>query len=215
MADNYLEKKMDDYRRGVNRSPRRSVVSSPAGVQELAIEPGRVALFVEDYVLLEVLVTTFRRYRFRVAFAWSDRRAGASLAQSSGALYVPVDDAASVDGLRFLIDTVDKRWEGVDAFITDIPACVNSLSDGVRVAPDIKNVKKVLVTARSNSEQYEAMADCNLTTIILPDKVKTESVAVARTALLLMSPLAAAVTSVVVEPGDGLTSLRGSSVDIY
>lgn len=189
MADNYLEKKMDDYRRGVSNPPRRSVASPPRVAQTDIIQPLRVALLIADSQFLESLVATLRKYQHKVAFAASDPREGTRLAQSHGALFIPVTSIASPTAVRFLHDTVISRWSSIDAVITDLPFCINELH----------GIKTILFAKASPSDSITGDCADKIRKVILSDNGGiVDYMALSQTALLLLSPLSEAISSVIV-----------------
>lgn len=113
MADNYLEKKMEEHRRGtVVKTVRRL---SPPGERR-----GTVSLKIDE---LRVLVTDaseengaaiVKRLRYagcKVAFASGDDKAGRNLAQESGARHYPMTFNGSV------IDDIVRVWGGIDVLV--------------------------------------------------------------------------------------------------
>lgn len=95
MADNYLEKRMEDYRRSQGAAARR-----PAGAVS---RPGRVIVaypavrvLVADGCTTEgqAIIEAMRRMQCRVAFTGDDADAGTRLARSSGAQFHPASTPA-------------------------------------------------------------------------------------------------------------------------
>lgn len=114
MADNYLEKRMDDYRRSrtgarvaVTARPRNSFVARMPAVRVLMLctDPAGFPLRSVASVLSPCGV--------RVAFMAGDRGEGTDIAQSSGALYLPLHSIS--DALAEL----KARWGGIDMVIAD------------------------------------------------------------------------------------------------
>ncbi len=94
MADNYLEKRMEDYRRRGARPFRRP-------------EPDKAAFVVDgDAATVERLRATGE---WHVAFADPDVKRGRALAQRTGARHYPVDPT-DADALRRAIDDTRARW---------------------------------------------------------------------------------------------------------
>ncbi|MDE7386449.1 MAG: hypothetical protein K2N28_04870 [Muribaculaceae bacterium] len=105
MADNYLERRMDEYRRSQQGATVKHVRPTLS-----TLRPGQVAV---DYPPQRVLVTAgttpdgqaivklFRQFACRVAFTApdSDRAAATRLAQLTGAQYHPGQADAAVDRL--------------------------------------------------------------------------------------------------------------------
>ena len=112
MADNYLEKKMEEHVRGVHTTARRAPTFIPAGsvcfnLGELRV---LVAGFGQQPELAAAIVRAYRRAACRVAFIFGDRRAGASLAQESGSRHYPYGD----DAMARVEADLGKVWGGVD-----------------------------------------------------------------------------------------------------
>lgn len=125
MADNYLEKKMDDYRRGNNNSlPRRRSSFSSGNLPALPIVAHRIALIVENQSLLEALLAAFQQIGgLKTAFVGADYRQGNLLAQTRGALFVRIP-AFSPEASTQLFAETATRWGGVDAIISDKVNCL-------------------------------------------------------------------------------------------
>lgn len=183
MADNYLEKKMEDYRRGVNNmSPRRShnPVSKAAG---LFPEQLRIALVINDMGLLEKLLCEFQHYgNLKTAFTCNDPKAGSRLAQSTSSLFVPYRNGNACENP--VTDIMSQRWGGTDAIVTDN-------EDFAKSHPEIRVIK----LCHGSPEPSAANPD-NMTKVYCAD-YNTDLSALARLMpLLLLSPasIIAAVT---------------------
>ncbi len=106
MADNYLEKKMDDYRRGAVQShrPRRS-------------SPDKTAKSI--YVIngcspeSEKEIVSLRKAGHRVAFSSIDLKAGRKLAQETGSQHHYIDARDSIK-LQQSLDYVAEKWGKID-----------------------------------------------------------------------------------------------------
>ncbi len=114
MADNYLEKKMDEYRRGLLSAPARRK-TTPSGYARgcasfLPFPVGVKILMLTDSASeteLKALVDA----GCRVAFTGNDRKEGKSIAQSCGAQFHPVF-AGDEDAVRRSMDLIKTRWRG-------------------------------------------------------------------------------------------------------
>lgn len=120
MADNYLERRMEDYRAGRLRTQSRPPVkgSAAAPVPELAAM--RVFLLtpsVSSSPRAEALVRLLRSQGCRVAFTDTDAAAGNRLAQATGAQCHPVD-CADEEAVARSREIIIRRWGGIDATIT-------------------------------------------------------------------------------------------------
>lgn len=113
MADNYLEKKMDDYRRGSLRTAPRvhSGATSPWRMSKLRVFVGGN---VDELTL--AVVTRLVACGCRVAFCEEDLKAGRAAAQASGALHLPVS-SGQAESLRRGRDMAAGHWDGVDAYL--------------------------------------------------------------------------------------------------
>lgn len=128
MADNYLEKKMDDYRRGITSKVSRRSSSTSAGNGAVEIKPGRIGLLIGDVQLLQAALTVLQRIAgLKIAFVGTDYREGRRLAQASGSLFVPVS-SLGVAAHQPLLDAAAGRWGGLDLVVTDFPDDIPSAS---------------------------------------------------------------------------------------
>lgn len=116
MADNYLEKRMEEYRAG-KLAPKagKSYVARQrkAGEFVVAFPPMSVLVLCEDAALVSRVCSCFRKADFQVAFCMTDRREGTRIAQSAGCRFYPVDsgDAGQLNGV---VDDLADCWGAVD-----------------------------------------------------------------------------------------------------
>lgn len=121
MADNYLEKQMEDYRAGKLAPKMRGVhvASAPSrnpGDFVMTFPQLRVVLLGGDVRFVEVLARLFRNVECRVALCSPDSKSYTPLAQSTGCRYYPFDPA--IEAKRFaVIDDLTARWGGVDVVV--------------------------------------------------------------------------------------------------
>lgn len=143
MADNYLEKKMEDYRRGnLNRLPRQRSSMGSGNVPVLPVQSQRIALVVRNRVVREALLVAFQQIGgLKVAFLGSDYREGNVLAQKYGALFVGGSVSDSMDGL---LAQASKRWGGIDVVVADDESCLNDVAE-----------KQVLINFETNQTQID------------------------------------------------------------
>ena len=142
MADNYLEKKMEEHRRGTAaRSVARRL--TPVGERRgsVSFKIGELRILVDDASpeTGRAIVRRLREAGCKVAFSADDERAGRSLAQSSGARFYPSSFGDSVYG-----DLV-KIWGGVDMLITSGLTQIDSV-----------DVKRVIVVSESSEVAHAA-----------------------------------------------------------
>lgn len=110
MADNYLERRMEDLRNG-NIS--RSLSPHRPGSSPSALTGMRVLVCDATGDAGVELVRKFRKAGCRTAFLSVDRKAGNLLAQESGARFYPCDSisAEAVDVARA---DLRRHWKGID-----------------------------------------------------------------------------------------------------
>lgn len=121
MADNYLEKHMEDYRAGKLAPKTRAVhvASAPSrnpGDFVMAFPQLRVVLLGGDVRFVEVLARLFRDVECRVALCSPDSKSFTPLAQSIGCRYYPFDPAVEAKRLA-VIDDLTAKWSGVDVVV--------------------------------------------------------------------------------------------------
>lgn len=185
MADNYLEKKMEDYRRGVNNmSPRRShnFASKADG-----LFPGqlRIALVINDMGLLEKLLCEFQHHgNLKTAFSCNDPKAGSRLAQFTSSLFVPYRNGNEDENP--VVDIMSQRWGGTDVIVTDNDDFAKSHSE-----------IRVVKLSQGSPEPGAANPD-NMTTVYCADH-NTDLSAVARLMPLLLASPASIIASLTVK----------------
>ena len=117
MADNYLERRMEEYRNGtLAQSLRRSVAmtrkrskSRYEALRVLVVSPSLNA----D---AEKLIRTFAARRCRISFASDSRAAGNALAQSCGARFYPTDEMSD-KAIANTAESAAKHYGRLDAII--------------------------------------------------------------------------------------------------
>lgn len=109
MADNYLEKRMDDYRQG-RLSPGTSRAASPLSRSAKSEMAGRSVLIV-NAVDAEPLIRLLRSVDCRVAFMGTDAKAGNKLAQATGSRFLPMADVDAA------VAHLTAAWGGVNHII--------------------------------------------------------------------------------------------------
>lgn len=122
MADNYLERRMEDYRAGRLNAPlrRKANPHSAAPTSEAALSSSRVLILspsASASARVKALIDMLRAAGCRVAFTDSDARGGQALACASGAQCHPIDfrDEAAMERSR---EIIIRRWGGIDMTLT-------------------------------------------------------------------------------------------------
>lgn len=115
MADNYLEKKMEEHRQGAMRKPLAHRLS-PAGNRRgtVALKIDELRVLVDGSVSTEMIAAIVRKLRnagCRVAFVSGEDRFGRELSQSTGSRFYPKSTAGN------LIADIKNAWGGIDVVI--------------------------------------------------------------------------------------------------
>lgn len=186
MADNYLEKRMDDYRRGVNKTSSRRYHNNTPSNKLIAVAPQRMMLLIEDKELLAALLSEFAGVtELKVAFAGSDSKEGNRLAQACGALFVGVKgyDCHCIGEAR---DVIAQRWGGIDTVITDRPDCAG-----------LPEIRRTILYAANKSDISDSGTDTkgNVAKVILPE-APYDCRSIAKMTMLLLTPQAAVISTI-------------------
>lgn len=138
MADNYLEKKMEEHRRAaVAKSATRRIAPTGerAGTISFKIDPLRVLVTDGMSGHSAAVISRLREAGCKVAFAGTDDKGGRALAQKSGARFYPASFAGNIAA------DLEKTWGGLDAVVvTD-----GKMPDGVKVG----GLRRVVVIGNS------------------------------------------------------------------
>lgn len=119
MADNYLERKMEEHRNGAPHKSVRKIALSGCkpGIWQLPFPERRVLLLGEGTTLDSMIVEQLRSVGCKVAFIGGDKEAGTSLARKIGAQFHPVD-YHSHEALRASVALICRSWHDIDAIVT-------------------------------------------------------------------------------------------------
>lgn len=155
MADNYLERKMEEYRSGkASMPPRRKLTPSGQKPGKISIDfpPRRVYVTGGASGIGRAIVEAFCHAGCQVAFCDIDRKAGPKTAQACGAQFHPLDVADS-EALAASLDRVIAQWGGLDIVVNNVgvgrfkPFLDSTLADFQAVL-DI-NLKPIFVTSQA------------------------------------------------------------------
>lgn len=113
MADNFLERRMADYREGrIKPSAQASRATASASLKSLPA----VMILGGDTSLGAKTINYFRSLGWRVAFTDPDLSRGRQTAQSSGAQHHPIDPT-DTSALAQSIKLIIERWGHLDMAI--------------------------------------------------------------------------------------------------
>ncbi len=155
MADNYLEKKMEEYRAGQGNVRRmksqRPVAGVKPGTINVEFPPRRVFVTGGASGIGRAVVEAFRKADCRVAFCDIDSKAGNRTAQMTGARFYPVD-VTDCSALENCMEHIIADWGDIDIIVNNVgisdfkPITETTIGDFDRVM--VTNLRPVFVTAR-------------------------------------------------------------------
>lgn len=153
MADNYLEHKMEDYRRGkITGGRAKTMRLSKPGMGGANLPPCRVFVTGGASGIGRAIVESFRAVGCRVAFCDNDVKAGTATAQATGSRFYPVD-VTDVDALSGCMDNLFEVWGDIDVIVNNVgiggfvPLVESTIADFEKVVNT--NLRSVFVTSRS------------------------------------------------------------------
>lgn len=190
MADNYLEKKMEEHRQGgaPRRSPRLSPSGNRPGFLTIPFEPLSVAV-VGDGDVARAIVKAYADASCRVAFLGADRRASTTFAQQSGSRYYP---AVTVDSVA--VDAFLRAVAGHFGHLDLVVDC-RSIVGSVDCQPVVGNLSALVAELGASViavvDRAPVSVDMSTRYIVLPPSNQTNS-AVAKVALMLSTQAARA-----------------------
>jgi len=155
MADNYLERKMEDYRRSIangesHMSSKRKASQIKEGYIQIKFPPRRVFVTGGASGIGRAIVESFRRTGCKVAFCDTDTIAGRNVSQSTGSQFHPLDIADSIK-LTTALDYVARNWGDIDVIINNAgifrytPLTTTSVEEFDRIMA--VNVRPIWITA--------------------------------------------------------------------
>ncbi len=161
MADNYLEKKMEEHRQSQRRvSPYRS----PSGNKpNTAIMPCalRGAFIIGGESLSEALkacAAALRSTSCRTAFCCTDRKSGNTMSQSLGLQYYPVDNCDD-ETVNSTIKKAQEAFGAIDVVVKEINGSVSVDIMGLRstISADADCTDMVFAKAAAGTLLYLAL----------------------------------------------------------
>lgn len=167
MADNYLERKMEEYRSGqLNKSSssKRTPAGARKGMLSIKYLPRRVFITGGASGIGRAIVRAFRQVDCRVAFCDSDVKAGNRTAQECGARFYPVDVrvAASLDDC---VSRIMAEWGDIDIIVNNVgvgnfkPLIDSTIDDFDEVLAI--NLRPVFITSRRLALHRESLSTPN------------------------------------------------------
>lgn len=156
MADNYLERKMEDYRKGKSQhyTPRLTPAGRRPGLICIAIQPRNLLIACHWGETLPALTRLLTEAGCRVCIMCDHPVHGSSLAQKYAALYHPGSPDSAADILK-AIATLQQRWGSLATVVTTADvACDLAKADATAY-----NVKSIYADANPQRVIYHTLAD--------------------------------------------------------
>lgn len=121
MADNYLEKKMEEHRSGKNNKPvkRCTPTGTKPGTINVKFPQRRVFVTGGAKGIGRAIVEAFRRADCKVAFCDIDTKAGTATAQATGSQFHPID-VSDVDALEKCMTRIIEAWGDIDVVVNNV-----------------------------------------------------------------------------------------------
>ena len=148
MADNYLERRMEEYRNGTLAQSLRRSVAMTRKRPKSRYEALRVLVICPSLNAdAEKLIRSFAARRCRISFASDNRAAGNALAQSCGARFYPTDDISD-ESMAHTAEAAAKHYGSLDAIIY----CGEEARDLRRIAAASNLTKECLLLTASRED---------------------------------------------------------------
>lgn len=121
MADNYLEKKFEEYKSGKNRYPKKKITptGNKPGTYIVKFPIKRVFVTGGANGIGKTIVSKFREIGCRVAFCDIDEKAGTTTAEATGSQFFPVD-VSDANALENCMQRILENWEDIDIIINNV-----------------------------------------------------------------------------------------------
>lgn len=166
MADNYLERRMEEYRQGQLNKPsiRRTPSGSKPGTINIKFPPRRVFVTGGASGIGREIVKTFRQADCRVAFCDIDTKAGNKTAQETGAQFHPLD-VTDANALDTCVSRIIDSWGDIDILINNVgvsnfkPLVESTLDDFDLILST--NLRPVFITARRLAIHRDSLTEQN------------------------------------------------------
>lgn len=123
MADNYLERKYEEYQAqkatGKKSSGRSTLAGAKPGYLQVRFPRRRVFVTGGAAGIGRAIVEAFRQAGCQVAFCDVDEKLGQRTAEATGAQFFPVD-VRSAEALEACMDRILKAWGDIDVIINNV-----------------------------------------------------------------------------------------------
>lgn len=166
MADNYLEKRMEEYRSGKSGIPRRKLTPSGKKPGEVSFSLGVRRVFVTGGAsgIGREVVKAYCDAGCRVAFCDVDEKRGTATAQAVGARFIPLD-VADAPALERCVAQLFHDWGDIDIVVNNVgigmfrPFVDTTLEDFDRVMA--VNIRPIFIVSRAMALHRASQAVMN------------------------------------------------------
>ncbi len=145
MADNYLERRMEDYQNGklATRNRRSGSINQ---IKSSDISAMRIFVTAGTIGIGEKIVEHIAKHGCKVAFCDTDIKAGRQLSQATSSQFHPMSEIA-LPHIKKSLDYVAEKWGGVDVVID---TCTPSIS-GLENLPILEKASVITVKSGGSS----------------------------------------------------------------
>lgn len=163
MADNYLEKKFEEYRAkkaASNRKTRLTPSGNKPGTLTVKFPCRRVFVTGGASGIGKAIVSAFANAGCRVAFCDCDEQAGRQTAETTGSQFHPLD-VADADALAQCMNRLFRAWGDIDIVINNVgisrqqDIADTSIDDFDRIVA--VNLRSAFVTAKMLAEHRRSL----------------------------------------------------------
>ena len=166
MADNYLEKKFEEYAAHKSTAKTKKIVSTGPKPEHIEVRFPTRRVFVTGGAngIGKAIVQAFRNTGCRVAFCDNDKKNGPLTAQASGARFYPVDVGDS-NALQACMHDIFTTWGDIDILINNVgiscfsPISETSVDDFDRIIAT--NLRPAFITAREMTLHRQSLSRPN------------------------------------------------------
>jgi len=166
MADNYIEKRMEELRSGKTPAykPRCTPSGAPAGRVEFRFPPRRVVVTGGAAGIGRAIVQAFAGAGCRTAFFDIDREAGTATARATGSRFIPLD-VADAGALRQALEALMHEWGDLDVIVNNAGVSAFSALEQTSVEEFDRilsvNLRPAFVAAQTLARHRRALAVTN------------------------------------------------------
>lgn len=119
MADNYLERRMEEYRSARHTLPKKTIAARRPNELRVEFPPLRAVVTGGAHGIGRACVKALREVDCMVAFCDTDSKSGSITAQKLGARFYPVD-VRNRETFKTFLGDVTGRWGDIDVVVNNV-----------------------------------------------------------------------------------------------